>query len=276
MKILSVEDVLVVRKMIERVVEGMGGSFLEASGGLEALRVLEANDNIDLILLDWNMPNMDGFEFLSRVKSIDKFKNIPVIMVSNENDKGKIIRSIQAGAANYLSKPFTDQDLTKKIVDCLGLGYESLLTRCFSNTIKSLINKISGQEVKETKWDKVGLPGGKFFGQFVVLGQKNALVLFYIDKGTVIKIMNFLDSDNQTNYSNENLAEGTRKIANVIYSRSVALLSDENTGLDLSAPFFFAGQVEKSTLFINKVKNFSVAKSFGSGDVEFLLKIIYL
>ena len=68
MKILSVDDVSMIRQIIKKAVENMGGVFLEASDGIEALSVLEKNEGkVDLILCDWNMPKMDGFHFLKNI-----------------------------------------------------------------------------------------------------------------------------------------------------------------------------------------------------------------
>lgn len=91
---------------------------------MEALVLLGKDSQIDLVVLDWNMPRMSGFELLKTIKSNENYKHIPVIMCTTENEKEKIIKAIQAGANNYMVKPFTEQELTKKILDCLGLGYE--------------------------------------------------------------------------------------------------------------------------------------------------------
>ncbi|HPQ68711.1 MAG TPA: response regulator [bacterium] len=123
MKILSVDDSAMIRKIIARSISVLGFDLLEASNGVEALAVLEDSyTETDLILLDWNMPEMDGFETLQRIKADDRFKNIPVMMVTTEVERSNVIKAIQAGAKNYLSKPFTPEDLTTKIMETMGLG----------------------------------------------------------------------------------------------------------------------------------------------------------
>ncbi len=122
-KILSVDDSAIVRIMIKKGVEAMGYSFLEASDGQEALEVLGREyKQISLILLDWNMPGMNGMEFLNIVKADNRYKGIPVMMVTTESEKASIVKAIQSGVTNYMLKPFTEEDLQKKIMACLGGG----------------------------------------------------------------------------------------------------------------------------------------------------------
>lgn len=120
-KILFADDSPVIKKMVKRTVETMGFEMLEAGDGKEALTVLESNhENIVLVISDWNMPNMNGFELLTAIKANERYKNIPVIMLTTEGEKANINKAIQAGAANYMLKPFAAQDLAKKVNQCLG------------------------------------------------------------------------------------------------------------------------------------------------------------
>lgn len=122
-KVLSVDDSGVMRRIIGRTVDVLGYGFLEASNGVEGLGVLAKHHaDIALIILDVNMPEMDGFEFLARVKASPQFQAIPVMMLTTESERGKIIQAIQAGAVNYICKPFTPEDLTVKITESLGAG----------------------------------------------------------------------------------------------------------------------------------------------------------
>lgn len=122
-KILFADDSPVIKKIIKRAIEPIGFELLEASDGKEAMAVLaKEHENVVLILSDWNMPNMNGFDFLKAVKSNNLFKKIPVIMITTETEKSNINKAIQAGAANYLLKPFNTEDLVKKVLQCLGRG----------------------------------------------------------------------------------------------------------------------------------------------------------
>jgi len=112
------------RRIIGRAVQVLGYDLLEAANGLEALETLNTHpDEVALVILDVNMPEMDGFEFLARIKANEDYKSIPVMMLTTESERGKIIQAIKAGAVNYICKPFTAEDLTVKITDSLGIGF---------------------------------------------------------------------------------------------------------------------------------------------------------
>lgn len=123
MKILTVDDSIAVREIIKNALDVLGYESIEAENGIEALRKLHENTGeVLLILLDWNMPEMDGITFLRTIKQDPDFKNIPVTMVTSENEKGKIISAISEGAKNYIIKPFTQEELIKKILESLGIA----------------------------------------------------------------------------------------------------------------------------------------------------------
>ena len=123
MRILSVDDSRSIRLIIKNAVDVLGFDFLEAGDGREAWQVLEQEQGkLDLILLDWNMPVMDGFELLQKLKADDRFKGIPVIMVSTEGERGRVIDAIRVGAKNYVIKPFTQEELAGKILESLGMA----------------------------------------------------------------------------------------------------------------------------------------------------------
>ncbi|MGE5417288.1 MAG: response regulator [Acidobacteriota bacterium] len=123
MRILSVDDSSVIRKIMRGAAEVLGYELAEAADGFEGLTVLEERcDDIELILLDWNMPGMNGIEFLENIKADDRFKHIPVMMVTTETEKENIVRAIRTGAAHYMVKPFTMEELTTRILESLGQG----------------------------------------------------------------------------------------------------------------------------------------------------------
>jgi two-component system chemotaxis response regulator CheY len=121
MKLLIVDDSSVTRKVIKAVADVLGMETEEAQDGVEALEVLSTRyEQIGLVLLDWNMPEMNGFEVLEALKRNDKYREIPVMMVTTEGQQSSIVAAIRAGACNYLVKPFTVDELESKIVECLG------------------------------------------------------------------------------------------------------------------------------------------------------------
>lgn len=122
MKILSVDDSLIIRKIFRGVAETLGFGFLEAGNGQEAIDVLSSNlGEIALIILDWNMPVKDGFTTLQEIKADARFKHIPVIMATTESERTNIIKAVQAGAKHYITKPFTQEDILTRIAECLDL-----------------------------------------------------------------------------------------------------------------------------------------------------------
>lgn len=122
MRVLSVDDSKTIRQTVQNMVEVIGVEFYEAENGLEGIKMLEKLDGkIDLIMLDWEMPEMDGFEFLKTVKADKRFRAIPVIMLTTISQKEKVIDAIRAGAKQYITKPFSSEDLLTKMVQTLGV-----------------------------------------------------------------------------------------------------------------------------------------------------------
>jgi len=123
MKLLIADDSSTIRKVVRAAADVLDIETEEAQDGVEAIEVISAKYNeIDLILLDWNMPEMNGFDVLVKVKTDDKYRHIPVMMVTTEGQKSSIVAAVRAGANNYLVKPFTVDELESKIVECLGQG----------------------------------------------------------------------------------------------------------------------------------------------------------
>ncbi|MCL2694378.1 MAG: response regulator [Oscillospiraceae bacterium] len=121
MKILTVDDSSAIRKIIKAAADVLRIDTAEACDGVEALKVLsEQYGQIDLVLLDWNMPEKNGYEVLTEMKADDRYSHIPVMMVTTEGQQSSIIAAVQAGAANYLTKPFTIDELEAKIIECIG------------------------------------------------------------------------------------------------------------------------------------------------------------
>jgi two-component system chemotaxis response regulator CheY len=115
MKILLVDDSNTMRRIEKNTLEKMGYTDItEAGDGLEAVAKV-AGGGFDLVLMDWNMPNMTGIDALKKLKADAATKAVPVIMVTSESEKSRIMEAIQAGAANYVVKPFQQDTLQEKI-----------------------------------------------------------------------------------------------------------------------------------------------------------------
>jgi two-component system, chemotaxis family, chemotaxis protein CheY len=124
-KILSVDDSKLIRTIVGGVVDVLGYDFLGAEDADQALDILDANwADVVLIVLDVNMPGMNGFELLEKLKSNERYKSIPVMMVTTESERSGIIRAVKAGAANYLCKPFAPEELAVRMQESLGCGLE--------------------------------------------------------------------------------------------------------------------------------------------------------
>ena len=112
-KILVVDDSAVMRKIIKKNIKESGlfvNEFADAGDGKQALDVV-SHDNIDLILCDWNMPNMSGLEFVKTLRSLNLPKKIPVVMITTEGSDSKKSEAKESGADGYLTKPFTPEQL---------------------------------------------------------------------------------------------------------------------------------------------------------------------
>ena len=117
MHILVVDDSRAMRSIVVRAVKAAGyeqASFVEAQNGAEALAAIRAS-RPDLILSDWNMPEMSGIEFIRNIRGNDKFKSIPVLMVTTNAAKDDIVEALKAGVNNYVVKPFTPDTIKEKI-----------------------------------------------------------------------------------------------------------------------------------------------------------------
>ena len=116
MKVLIADDSMLMRNIIGKTVDQLGHDIIEATNGREVLDQLAQNKGeIDLILLDWNMPILDGFGVLERMKGHKQLESIPVLMVSTESEDESVQRALDAGVRGYLPKPFTPDELATAI-----------------------------------------------------------------------------------------------------------------------------------------------------------------
>jgi two-component system chemotaxis response regulator CheY len=122
-KLLTIDDSKTIRRVISGVGAMLGYEVLEAENGAIGLDVLEErSDEVGLVLLDWNMPGMNGLEVLKKIKAEPRWRHIPVMMVTTEGERDYIIQAIQAGAVHYQTKPFTQEDIAARIMEALGQG----------------------------------------------------------------------------------------------------------------------------------------------------------
>jgi two-component system, chemotaxis family, chemotaxis protein CheY len=119
--VLVVDDSAAIRKILQRVLRQTGmaiHAIHEAGDGREALDVLEHHP-IHLVLSDINMPKMDGLQLLAAVKATPQWHSIPVVMVTTEGGEAKVCEAVRLGAAGYVRKPFTADQIKEKLVGLL-------------------------------------------------------------------------------------------------------------------------------------------------------------
>lgn len=123
MKTLVIDDSRAQRSVIVRTLRQAvpDVEVIEASNGLEGIDALNAGPLPDLILTDWHMPVMNGYEFLCEVRDRPEWRNVTLMMVTTEGEASQIVRALAAGAHEYLIKPFNEEALIEKLT-LLGLG----------------------------------------------------------------------------------------------------------------------------------------------------------
>jgi two-component system chemotaxis response regulator CheY len=115
--VLVVDDSAAIRKILQRVLrqtEMPLGDVFEAGDGVEALDVLNSQQ-VGLVLSDVNMPKMDGLQLLAEIKSKETLKAIPVVMITTEGAQNKVLDAVGLGAAGYVRKPFTTEQIKEKL-----------------------------------------------------------------------------------------------------------------------------------------------------------------
>jgi two-component system, chemotaxis family, chemotaxis protein CheY len=119
--VLVVDDSAAIRKILTRVLRQTGMAIQtihEAGDGQEALALM-AQHRIDLVLSDINIPKMDGLQLLASLKASPQWRNIPVVMITTEGGETKVADAVRLGAAGYVRKPFTADQIKEKLVGIL-------------------------------------------------------------------------------------------------------------------------------------------------------------
>jgi two-component system, chemotaxis family, chemotaxis protein CheY len=120
-KVLIVDDSSLIHQMYRLVLNRYSCEIVDAMNGQEALDLLEVHQGIQLILLDINMPVMNGVQFMEKARLNSAIRDIPVIIISTEGKESDTLRGLQLGAKAYLQKPFKP-DLLHELIDKLGLN----------------------------------------------------------------------------------------------------------------------------------------------------------
>ena len=115
MRALVVDDSGTIRMILRHALKRLGFDVLEASSGLEALHRLREMEMPDLVMVDWNMPEMDGLEFVRAVRSDRAYDGLPLVMVTTNNEREQVSAALEAGASEYIIKPFTNDVIREKL-----------------------------------------------------------------------------------------------------------------------------------------------------------------
>jgi two-component system chemotaxis response regulator CheY len=117
LNVLIVDDSAAIRKILQRILRQTDiqiGEILEAGNGQEALQLL-ADTQVGLVLSDINMPKMDGLQLLSVLKAKAEWKKVPFVMITTEGSQNKVLEAVSLGAAGYVRKPFTAEQIKEKL-----------------------------------------------------------------------------------------------------------------------------------------------------------------
>jgi two-component system chemotaxis response regulator CheY len=116
--VLVVDDSRIMRNIVKNTFTDLKipCQYLEAENGKKAFQMLETN-KVSLVFLDWNMPEMDGIEFLKKVRSMPDYRELPIIMVTSESAKYNVIEALQSGATDYIIKPVRDRVFKEKLTE---------------------------------------------------------------------------------------------------------------------------------------------------------------
>jgi two-component system, chemotaxis family, chemotaxis protein CheY len=123
MSALIIDDSSVMRKIVERSLRQAGVNLtkvFEAGNGAEALTLL-AENRVNLILCDINMPVMDGLEFVKQLAGVENAKGVPVVMITTEGSESHVVQALSCGAKGYIRKPFTAEQVKEHVLPLLGV-----------------------------------------------------------------------------------------------------------------------------------------------------------
>jgi two-component system chemotaxis response regulator CheY len=121
--VLVVDDSEFMRKLVKSAFNDLNIPcyYVEASNGQEALEKLKTNP-VNLVLLDWNMPQLSGIDFLKTVRAMEEYKNLPIIMVTSEAAKFNVIEALKQGATDYIIKPIDRKVFVEKLTKIFGVS----------------------------------------------------------------------------------------------------------------------------------------------------------
>jgi two-component system chemotaxis response regulator CheY len=115
-QVLIIDDSRAMRNILRKIMQGIGFAVIEAGNGQEALeRLAENSSELTLALVDWNMPVMNGYEFVCAVREDQGYSNLKLVMVTTETEPARMVKALMAGVDEFVMKPFTTEILVEKL-----------------------------------------------------------------------------------------------------------------------------------------------------------------
>jgi len=120
---LVIDDSKAIRLILGKFLKEIGFEVFDAGNGLEALDRLKQEGKMDLALVDWNMPEMNGYEFVQAIRQDQSYNDMLMMMVTTETEASQVIKALEAGANEYVMKPFT-KDVIKEKLSLMGMALD--------------------------------------------------------------------------------------------------------------------------------------------------------
>lgn len=115
MRAMVIDDSRAIRLILGNILRDLGFEVVDARNGLEALDKMKVLEKFDFAMVDWNMPEMNGYEFVCAVREKDEYKDVLLMMVTTETEMSQVVKALEAGANEYVMKPFTKEMITEKL-----------------------------------------------------------------------------------------------------------------------------------------------------------------
>ena len=115
MRALVIDDSRAIRLLLKNMLRDIGFEVIEAANGREALQCLKEAGEVDVALVDWNMPEMNGYDFVCAVRADETYNDLCLMMVTTESEMSQMVKALEAGANEYVMKPFTKEVIIEKL-----------------------------------------------------------------------------------------------------------------------------------------------------------------
>lgn len=115
MRTLVIDDSRTIRTIIGKILKEIGMEVIEAGNGKQALEQMKLHPGVELILVDWNMPEMNGLDFIKAIRAQKMYDRVRILMVTSETESDQVAKALKAGANEYLMKPFSREILIAKL-----------------------------------------------------------------------------------------------------------------------------------------------------------------